>query len=1373
MRLFTISLLILSVLGLAGLCAAQERQGPNLDGQWEFVKVKDLAAGPPAEGWNPIAVPGLLNGINYERAWFRRGFTVPDTMRGSLVLHFGGVKWNSVVLVNGKEVGRHLGGYEPFDIDITAAIKRGMPNRLEVGCCDWTGTFIDRETDLSPGRAGGQETREIPQDKIISPIGGTTNLYGIWDGVSLSSHPAVYVKDLFIKPSVRQHTLTVEYTLANETDQAAPVEIEPTVLAGGKAELSLPTTPATVPAHGETSVTVAQAWPNPRLWSPEDPHLYMLATTLRQAGKDVDQHQQRFGFRELWTEGPNFILNGQRISLLATSWWPEYGKTEDYIRERMRAIKAANCVIFRTHTQPWPELWYEVADEVGLMMVPEGAVWNDDAAYRVNDPQFWANYAGQLHAEVLRDRNKPSVVMYSLENEFYGGRVSQGSHSEEELAKLGRLMKQWDPTRPIVYESDGDPQGVADVVGIHYPHEYPEYVDWPNTAYWLDTPMNASYFFVKDPTTKKNWVWDRQKPLYIGEFLWIPSSDPSWHTVFYGDDAYLDYELYRAKAKGDSWRIAIQAYRQYGVGGISPWTMVEGGPLDEAHNPMYAAQKYAMAHQAAYLREYDHDFYGGATVTRSADLYNDVLAPAKLTLSWELLDGARTTANGEQTLAMQAGERRALTFSVTLPPVKQRQEMAMRLRVAAGGKQVFEDTKQWSVFPKLSLRAGGAVGLFDPAGTTREKLNALGVTTSPVADLAAIPPQTKLLIIGARAFQPAAAGVPVIGQSAGPGAQLMGFVKSGGRVLVLEQEQYPGGLLPVSLSQQKSTMTFPQMPAHPLLRDVRPADLKWWAPDNYVSLAEPPRPADQGGFQAIVVSGSANGLAYAPLSEFRYGRGTLVLCQLRVGERLGVEPVAGVILQNALDYLDAYKPALARTALYCPEARTRGVLSDLGLQATDITANPAGAEWANTDLLIACAPLTGLEGCLPQLRALLARGGAVLLHGLKPDDFAQWQPLLGIKMKLAPYGGPVCKAAGTTGLAAFFANEDLYWLQKQATGWSWDTRPLADGVASAALSQSLEGKPVTEYPHEKMTVTGSFAADGADYASQPSGGSTATVQVQVPRDGDYLLGVVAGGTEAKGGWPAGTVFVDDRAFGVFSCQRGEFDTYSVAGKLTAGAHQVAIRFTNDLYDEVNKQDRNLWVKSLLVAPADAEQALQPLSTPAAVAAVAVGPGRVVIDEINWDTTATNTDKARRYIAGLLAGLNAPFAAGGIGTVIDLSRFEPDPQMVHWRRDGSGVMMASGGYMVGKVQCAKAGRYQMRIIARGTPCRGILPIVAVELDGKSAGQVQLTSEDWRGYPLAVEMPQGEHELKLIFANDENVGGEDRNVWIARVEVREGE
>ncbi len=121
---------------------------------------------------------------------------------------------------------------------------------------------------------------------------------------------------------------------------------------------------------------------------------------------------------------------------------------------------------------------------------------------------------------------------------------------------MGRLVKQWDPTRPIFYESDGDPGGVADCIGIHYPHEYPDFTCWPNEAYWLQKPAVIPHMFLNG---QKEFVWKQDKPLYVGEFLWIPSRDPSWHTVFFGDEAYRDYHRYRNLAKAEAGRCRSSA----------------------------------------------------------------------------------------------------------------------------------------------------------------------------------------------------------------------------------------------------------------------------------------------------------------------------------------------------------------------------------------------------------------------------------------------------------------------------------------------------------------------------------------------------------------------------------------------------------------------------------------------------------------------------------------------------------------------------------------------------------------------------------------------------------------------------------------------
>lgn len=1350
--------------GARGQAKAQSRREIDLNGQWEYVRVAELDE-PPREGWQPFEVPGMLRGVDYQRAWFRREFEIPEAMAGQrLVVHFGGVKFNSTVRVNGETVGGHFGGYEAFDVDITDAARVGETNLLELGCHDWTGVFIDRETDFSVMRERPVRSRSLPTDKILAPIGGHNELFGPWDDVSLRSHPQVWVGEVFVRPSVRNQSLRVDLTLVNATVAGVDVALQAEVEDGDEVALRLPEQQTVLGAGEMMDVTLEAPWADARYWSHEDPYLYYLRTRLVSGDETLDELRTRFGFREFWIEGPHYYLNGVRVNLRATSWWPSrtpLSKAE--IEEQMQGIRDCNCIIFRTHTQPWRQIWYDTADEMGVMMVPEGAIWNDDTVYRIYDERFWDNYAEHLRAMAKRMRNNPSVVMYSLENEMYGPRMNEESPARHDLARMGELLRRWDPTRPIYYESEGDPLGVADAIGIHYPHEYPEHTKWPNTAYWMDGLKDIGHMF-----DGEDWVWTREKPLYIGEYLWIPSSDPSWHTVFFGDEAYLDYRGYALRAKAQSWRMATQAYRYYEVGAMSPWTVNSSGVLQGAENPLFAAQKWAMEPLAAYLREYDHSFYSGEEVGRTADVYNDVLEESDLTVRWSLDSGNATHDAGEQELrGMQPGERREMEFALAMPEVTERMEATLSIVVEKAGREAFRDERQCSIFPRLSLRtpAGAAVGVYDPPGTTADKLAAAGLEFERVVDLADA--DCDVLVIGAGAWKPEEDAVPVIG-GASAQAALTEFVRGGGRALVVEQTYYPAGAVPVQLTDHTSTMTFPQMPDHPVLAGIRPPDLKWWRTDHVVTAPEPEQP-HRGAFRAIVVSGSRAGIAHAPMLELPQGRGTMLLCQMRLAERLGVEPAAGLLLQNAIDYLAGFEPTVQRTALFCPDPQVRRYLRGIGLDPMDITNDPAAADWGRIDLLIACSPLAGLREARAEIGRLVGRGGTLLLHGVTPQEFEAMLPEAGLE--LTPYEGPATRVPDAHPLSACFANEDLYWLGEARAAYSWATKPLSDEMTDFVFAKSLEGREVTKYSYEQMQVEGAVAERREDSVHLSSGGSSASVTIDAPEDGEYIIGVVAGGTQAEGTWPAGAILVDGERFGQFACQQGEFDTYTTFGRLAAGEHVVTVRFTNDLYRPPD-EDRNLHVQSILLARDEPRPGVTFLTSPPAVAVLEAEPGRVVVDEIDWAGTERNTRKAARYICGLLTGLGAQFSAGA-GTVIEAETLEHDPEMSWYRADRGHAYLGDEGYIEGPVRCQQAGRYVLRIVASGTPAEGEFPVIALSVDGRKVGQVELEGEGWLAYPMAVSLTEGQHTLRLSFINDLHAPPEDRNLMIDRIEVLEAD
>ncbi len=743
-------------LAILFLCAsstlALERQSVSLTGTWQRVAVPSLDAAPPADGWREVMIPSEQFGHDYGAAWFRRSFDLPTDWQGRrIVLRFGGVKWNSRVLVNGTRVGGCFNGQDAFHCDLTRAVRAGS-NELLVGATDWTGVFDPAAEKVEWSR--NAELRQQPKDRVLSPIGGHVTTFGIWDEVTLEATAPVHAAQVSIRTSVRQKRLTV---LVDVAGPARPTSLSAAVTAAGSREPVLTLSPKTV--NGPSTVELTVPWADPRCWSFEDPYLYELHLATGD-----DQQTIRFGFRELWCDGPDFYLNGAKVHLLASSWWPQtpFEPIED-VRRKLQALKDVGVTTFRTHTQPWREQWYTVADELGMLMIPEGAVWNDDGIYRLDDPRFWDNYRVHLQTMARHLGNHASVVMWSLENEFFGQHINNRTPEREaKLAALADAVRAVDPTRPITYESDGDPGGKADVIGLHYPNEWPREYQWPNCADWLDRPKantgGGGAFW-----PEQDFLWRRNKPLYIGEFLWIPSSNPDATTIFYGDEAYASYQAMKVKAKADSWYWQILAYRRAEVSGISPWTVVEGGPLDDT-NPCYEAHRKAYRPFAAFPREFDHRFFDGERVHRTFDIYNDTLEPVepRLNVGWAAHDLVRLAVDGARTTpaVLAPGGHAVVKVELTAASANTT-HLSWQLRDAMqdgpGPNLGYQDSLPATVHASTPVNIPPDSGLYDP-NSTAKSLTGLATVKSldgPLPDLLIIAPE-------AIAEQPEAA-VPVIG----------------------------------------------------------------------------------------------------------------------------------------------------------------------------------------------------------------------------------------------------------------------------------------------------------------------------------------------------------------------------------------------------------------------------------------------------------------------------------------------------------------------------------------------------------------------------------------------------------------------------------
>ncbi len=1010
-----------------------ERQEIQLNGPWQYKLVSELDTPPKAGDWQAIHIPGTLRGFNYERAWFRRSFRAPTSMRGSrITIRFDGIKYNSRIFVNGRQVGGCFNGYDAFEVDATDAVRFDGPNQLDVGCHDWTGVFSEGKFDFSK-KPAWQRPRRYVTDKVIAPIGGHYDSYGIWGDVVLSAHPAVYVKDLFIKPSVRNSELVIEYTVANESDIDADVDLRATVVDHGEDLLRVSPIGLKVPAGQSVKGTLKQAWPNAHYWSHEDPYLYHLRTDLSTG----DRLQTRFGFREFWIEGHRYFLNGSKINLLATSWWPPTeAMTRAEVKRQWLALKKAGIVCFRTHTQPWRRVHYDVADEVGLLMIIEGAMWHDPYCTRYDDPRYWDNYSKMIHAMLDREKNRPSVIMWSMENEAYAGE-EKTKLAKVGLARVGRMAKQWDPTRPIYFESDGDPGGVADAVGLHYVHEYPRYTCWPNEAYWLNKPIKPRTWF---GSNEGSFLWNKEKPLYLGEFLWVPSGTPAAHTVFFGDDAYRDLAEYTRRAKAEAWKMQILAFRHDEAGGMCPWSV--GTDLDES-NPLYRAHQYAYQPLAAYCHNYDRRFYSGESVTRNVEIFNDRLSGSELVLTWTLSLGNQTIARGSKPVKLEAGEKHELEVTLPMPDVDMRRELDWQLTLTRNDVTVFTDRHRYSVFPSLRINKPAAVlGLYDPQGSTARLLQRLHVPFQQVTSLHRIADQVELLVIGDGTLAKERHAAPTIGRTDPQRGAIMGFLARGGRLLVLRQEVYPEGLFDLEPTPQQSTMTFPLRPHHPALKGLKADDLKFWRGDHMVADHELPRPS-VGSAISIITSGSDTGISHAPLLERPLGKSCIMHCQLRLVEKALTEPAAGVILANLLEYLGAYQPEARRTAVIGADAGYRESLSKLGLRFDEISADEPLADLSGYSLVICQGEIRGSSGLATQLGNAVKDGANLLVHRPAPETIEWIAKGMPLDVSVRPHAGSIKRAEGDDRLLEALTREDLYWTVKRP-GLSWARQPLSD-----------------------------------------------------------------------------------------------------------------------------------------------------------------------------------------------------------------------------------------------------------------------------------------------------------------------------------------
>jgi len=353
--------------------------------------------------------------------WYRRKVGLPEDARGKrVVLRFEGCDFETRAWVNGKPVGRHVGGRTPFEFDCTEAMEVGNENTIAVRVYD-----VDQMTGLEyyPGRDYGRS--------MYSHDGGWRLIGGIWGETYLSLRPPVHAVRTLITPHLASSEIEVDCWL-NNTGKARGVALTAKILPappplakgeGSQAEVSLGKIrlPSGISKH-----SFRVKLDNPVLWSPDNPYLYLLQLT---DGRET-LAQERFGFREFKAEGRYFVLNGKRIylrsaSVSATTFYMkpriEVRDEAKFLTRYLLGAKAYNCNMIYTATGPHARQVYDLCDELGLLVYYEWAAVGSVFSNPLME-EGWNKDETEIAVWVYGGYNHPSIAMFSLGAELMEGK---------------------------------------------------------------------------------------------------------------------------------------------------------------------------------------------------------------------------------------------------------------------------------------------------------------------------------------------------------------------------------------------------------------------------------------------------------------------------------------------------------------------------------------------------------------------------------------------------------------------------------------------------------------------------------------------------------------------------------------------------------------------------------------------------------------------------------------------------------------------------------------------------------------------------------------------------------------------------------------
>jgi glycosyl hydrolase family 2 len=880
-----------------------------LDSNWaaHWVKEQDGFKMPlPTTGWITIfprkvyPFQGIAQGLPlfwktqrmpFHRMWVKHSFKTPIMGKNEqLKLYMRGIDFRGEFYLNGhliKKVHNHsLPGY----IDLTARLApAGAENILAIGITDYIAIRAKDAPKLADGVHGSGNVVDS------GPAMTRSVRIGIQRPPVLVLMPNLAVKNIAISTVfVPKKTISTATTVQNSSPTARTVKIHQAIFNHGIKVLDLGSKTVTVPANKAHSITFTQSWSTAIPWEFNNPQLYELRTELDESGKIIDRFSERFGFNSWAKQGRNFFLNNKKIH----PYGDGYGmKTMSYYWP----VQPTNSRITRIGIGGRGEKWLDIADEVGhattweMPMSPFGGM-----GYRLGEDLIYKNLLQKWRKIIAEDRNHPAIFCYTLGNEP----PTADKNICKKMFNHQTAVHQLDPAKMVHFSRGNELMGYSDIYSPHYLYHKNilptdlNYFDRKKLAQPADNRLKKQHKIGHQYET--TWrKWDNFKPVFDSEGASV-TDGKEYVAWLFGEEIFArrpdDRGRYSLGIQVVQDAMRARMYDGYRKNGISALLSHIGWRWgDESLSPIIA-----------YFYEDEYRLFSNRTSTRTIRVLNDTLNSETVDVKIRLSKfDQKPLTMFSKTFKLDAGA--STDWQITLPKTGCTTPEYIYLSLSANGLNSgynYHKQLKLTLFPrhKPDTSLFNNVTLFDPAGATAAVLLKAGYRFKVLTKLEADSlTGTDILIIGRNAIKVAEKQHKRINAK----------VKAGMKVIVLNQEllAYPfpfkvedGGWFANGAGAVISA------PMHSIFKNLLPEDMRFWQNAERVPLvfSNAPFVPLSGNVEPLLAGAKTTypqQLEFSPLFCADYGQGQFLISQLEIVPSILFDPVAPLIFDNILKYL--------------------------------------------------------------------------------------------------------------------------------------------------------------------------------------------------------------------------------------------------------------------------------------------------------------------------------------------------------------------------------------------------------------------------------------------------------------------------------------